>query len=90
MQLNLVIADDGDGRTHGDVVRREQSMFSTVDFVRAVAEARGQRRGDRGASLVEYALLLALIAVVCLAAVSAMGLELNDNYNESTTSIFGD
>jgi Flp pilus assembly pilin Flp len=64
-------------------------MFSTVDFVRAVAELRGQRRGDRGASLVEYALLLALIAVVCLAAVTAMGLELNDNYNESTTSIFG-
>jgi len=64
-------------------------MFSTVDFVRAVAGLSGQRRGDRGASLVEYALLLALIAVVCLAAVPAMGLELNDNYNESTTSIFG-
>ena len=28
---------------------------------------------ERGASLVEYALLLALIAVVCLAAVTAMG-----------------
>ena len=61
-------------------------MFSTVDFVRAVV---GQR-DERGASLVEYALLLALIAVVCLAAVTALGLNLNDNYNESTTSIFGD
>ena len=64
---------------------REQSMFSTVDFVRAVA---GQR-DERGASLVEYALLLALIAVVCLVAVTQLGLGLNDNYNESTTSIFG-
>ena len=64
-------------------------MFSTADFVRATAELRGKRRGDRGASLVEYALLLALIAVVCVAAVTAMGLGLNDNYNESTTSIFG-
>jgi Flp pilus assembly pilin Flp len=30
-------------------------------------------RGDRGASLVEYALLLALIAVVCLVAVNTIG-----------------
>lgn len=28
---------------------------------------------ERGASLVEYALLMALIAVVCVAAVSALG-----------------
>ncbi len=28
---------------------------------------------ERGASLVEYALLLALIAVVCIAAVTALG-----------------
>ena len=30
-------------------------------------------RGDRGASLVEYALLLALIAIVCLVAVNTIG-----------------
>lgn len=30
-------------------------------------------RDDRGASLVEYALLLALIAVVCFAAVGVLG-----------------
>ena len=64
-------------------------MFSTVDFVRAVADHRGRSGDERGASLVEYALLVALIAVVCVAAVTAMGLELNNNYNESTTSIFG-
>ena len=35
---------------------------------------RARWRGDeRGASLVEYALLLALIAVVCIAAVSLLG-----------------
>jgi pilus assembly protein Flp/PilA len=61
-------------------------MFSTVDFVRA---STASHRGERGASLVEYALLVALIAVVCVAAVTAMGINLNDNYNESTTSIFG-
>ncbi|MFL6205130.1 MAG: Flp family type IVb pilin [Acidimicrobiales bacterium] len=31
------------------------------------------RRGDDGASVVEYALLLALIAVVCLVAVNSIG-----------------
>ena len=31
------------------------------------------RRGERGASLVEYALLVALIAVVCIVAVSLLG-----------------
>ena len=61
-------------------------MFSTVDFVRASLAG---NRDERGASLVEYALLVALIAVVCVAAVTAMGINLNDNYNESTTSIFG-
>ena len=30
-------------------------------------------RSERGASLVEYALLVALIAVVCIVAVSALG-----------------
>ncbi len=30
-------------------------------------------RSDRGASLVEYALLVALIAVVCIVAVSLLG-----------------
>ena len=31
------------------------------------------RRDDRGASLVEYVLLVALIAVVCIAAVTLLG-----------------
>jgi pilus assembly protein Flp/PilA len=31
------------------------------------------RLGERGASLVEYALLVALIAVVCIAAVTLLG-----------------
>jgi Flp pilus assembly pilin Flp len=35
--------------------------------------ARLRVAGERGASLVEYALLLALIAVVCIAAVSFVG-----------------
>jgi pilus assembly protein Flp/PilA len=39
-----------------------------VPYVRALFG-----RSERGASLVEYALLLALIAVVCIAAVTLLG-----------------
>jgi pilus assembly protein Flp/PilA len=45
--------------------------------------------GERGASLVEYALLLALIALVCVVAVGSLGLNLRDNYGRNNTSIFG-
>jgi pilus assembly protein Flp/PilA len=44
---------------------------------------------ERGASLVEYALLLALIAIVCVAAVTALGTGLSTSYGDSTSSIFG-
>lgn len=63
-------------------------MRTIVEFVRAYATARFTKT-ERGASLVEYALLLALIAVVCIAAVTAMGTKLSQNYSNSHTSIFG-
>jgi len=44
---------------------------------------------ERGASLVEYALLLALIAVVCVAAVTAMGGTVGSSFDSSGTSLFG-
>ena len=43
---------------------------------------------DRGASLVEYALLLALIAVVCIAAVTTLGSATSSSYSRSTSSMF--
>ncbi len=50
-----------------------------------------QRYGgsERGASLVEYALLLGLIAVVCVVAVTSVGTHLGQSYDDSNTSIFG-
>ena len=38
------------------------------------------RGRDRGASLVEYALLVGLIAMVCFAAVGFLGQEANSSY----------
>jgi pilus assembly protein Flp/PilA len=47
------------------------------------------RRGikDRGASLVEYALLLALIVVVCIGAVTLFGSATNTSVSRSGASI---
>ena len=47
-----------------------------------------QRKRERGASLVEYALLLALIAIVCVVAVTALGTNLSDSFESSRDSIF--
>lgn len=42
---------------------------------------------DRGASLVEYALLVALIAVVCIAAVTLLGENASSKFDEIGDSI---
>jgi pilus assembly protein Flp/PilA len=42
---------------------------------------------DRGASLVEYALLVALIAVVCIAAVTTLGSNASDKFDTVGSSI---
>ena len=47
-----------------------------------------KRDDDRGASLVEYALLVAFIAVVCAVAIASLGTTVNSGYS-STASGFG-
>ena len=47
----------------------------------------GEERTERGASLVEYALLLVLVAMVCLAAVQFFGTSVSENLSRSTSSI---
>jgi pilus assembly protein Flp/PilA len=46
-----------------------------------------QTKTERGASLVEYALLVALIAVVCIGAVTFLGNNASDKLNEVANSI---
>lgn len=45
-----------------------------------------RHRPERGASLVEYALLIALIAIVCVAGVAAMGRATSSSFDSFTTS----
>jgi pilus assembly protein Flp/PilA len=42
---------------------------------------------ERGASLVEYALLVALIAIVCIAAVTTLGRNANSKFSQIGSSL---
>jgi pilus assembly protein Flp/PilA len=44
-------------------------------------------KGEEGATMVEYGLMVALIAVVCIAAVTAIGTSLNGKFNEVATAV---
>ena len=44
-------------------------------------------RGEEGASLVEYALMVALIAIVCIAAVTTLGSNVNTKIGNAATCI---
>jgi pilus assembly protein Flp/PilA len=44
-------------------------------------------RDEEGASLAEYGLLLALIAVVCLAGMTALGSKINNMFNTVASTI---
>ncbi len=44
-------------------------------------------KSDRGASLVEYALLVALIAVVCIVAITFIGDSASQTFSETGSSL---
>ena len=61
-------------------------MITSYEFLATWLRA---RFGDdeRGASLVEYALLVALIAVVCIAAVTLLGRNASSKFSKVGSSI---
>jgi Flp pilus assembly pilin Flp len=62
-----------------DVARRGRSWVA----------ARDRCVGDQGANLVEYAMLLAFIAVICIVAVTFLGTATCDNADDARLSAFG-
>ena len=62
-------------------------MLTSYEFASAWLQARCKT--DRGASLVEYALLVALIAVVCIAAVTFIGKSADTKFSTVGSSIKG-
>jgi len=47
------------------------------------------RRNEHGAALAEYGLLVALIAVVCVVAVTALGTQVSTAFSKIASSIAG-
>ena len=60
-------------------------MVTTYEFVAAWLSSRA--RSERGASLVEYALLLALIALVCIIALQFLGDKASEQFNSVGNSL---
>jgi pilus assembly protein Flp/PilA len=55
------------------------------EFIKAWLNA--QARSERGASLVEYALLVALIAVACIAAMTFLSGGINNKFSEGASAL---
>jgi pilus assembly protein Flp/PilA len=62
-------------------------LSSFSEFV--LAWVRAHCRSERGASLVEYALLVALIALVCVAAVTFLGGTVSSKYSTIGSGVGG-
>jgi len=54
---------------------------------RLIEVARRFGRDERGASVVEYALMFALITIVCFAMTSAVGAKVNEFFHSFSSSI---
>jgi pilus assembly protein Flp/PilA len=60
-------------------------MITSYEFLATWLRAKFDE--ERGASLVEYALLVALIAVVCIAAITLLGNNASSKFNSVANSI---
>ena len=63
-------------------------MLTSYEFVSAWLTSR-IAKDERGASLVEYALLVALIAVVCILAITFLGQSASTKFSSVGNSING-
>jgi pilus assembly protein Flp/PilA len=61
-------------------------MLTSYEFVSAWLQSR-LAKDERGASLVEYALLVALIAVVCILAITFLGEEASEKFESVGSAI---
>ena len=62
-------------------------MLSYFVHVTSVFTDRLRRDDDRGASLVEYGLLLGLIAVICIAAITLLGQQISTMFVNITPAL---
>ncbi|MSO85960.1 MAG: hypothetical protein EXQ71_00390 [Acidimicrobiia bacterium] len=62
-------------------------MSSLIMFRLWLASVADRPRQDRGASLVEYVLVLSFIAVVCIVGVTQLGIAVDASYANSSNNI---
>ena len=64
-------------------------MYDLVTYTRAriITISRSVTRSERGASAVEYGLLVALIAIIIIVAVTLLGKNLSSIFNKTANSI---
>lgn len=70
----------------GAGLERKTDMTRTITGLLTAVQSR-TARSDDGASLVEYALLVALIAIVAVIAITTFGIALSDEYDSISTQL---
>jgi pilus assembly protein Flp/PilA len=71
------------------MTRAYAQLLALATFTGYRLEKRFEERKDRGATAVEYGLLVGLIAVVIIVAVTALGGRLNTLFRSIVTSLGG-
>lgn len=59
----------------------------TTQFNFLATWLKAQAKDERGASMVEYALLLALIAIIAIGALTLLGQTVSDNFSDINSSL---
>jgi len=62
-------------------------IFKVVNLFGGILMEARSLNGEKGASLVEYALLVALIAVACIVAIRALGTRVSDQFSTITSAL---
>jgi len=68
-----------------DITLGETAMIETFEYIKIRLNAIS--KSERGASAVEYGLLVALIAIIIIVAVSLLGSNLSKIFNKTASSI---
>jgi Flp pilus assembly pilin Flp len=56
-------------------------------MIRLIGLARRLVRDERGASIIEYALMFALITIVCIGAMGVLGAKINEFFSSFASTI---
>ena len=68
-----------------DITLGETAMIETFEYIKIRLTA--MAKTERGASAVEYGLLVALIAIIIIAAVTLLGGNLSSIFNKTASSL---